>query len=440
MAPADQLGGLQEKGVLNEKSMGIFYARFFAQAQNASNNATPEEKKARAEQIAKEQAASQAEAERNQARYRKVVQFGRGLAGKPIPYEPLKWLNYRDEQSKKFAGIANATQTTPAYPEAKDIPALSEAGISQKWVNNLFDRAGGLADVVSPEGARELLRWKATQAGQDPERLITLSQKVDGRVGLNDIYPTDIAGDGDTGRAAATDLSEIWKQTEKFGNVLTRDKLALPLLEQNLARLNKAGLWNPARGLAGNVNAIGALDPRLDKSDIQKKLKEFEGKTSYYNEGGAVFTPRGTDTVPAMLTPGEYVVNRKAAAQNRPLLDAINGGRGTQSRRKGYYNDGGDVNGNGVNNITVDTTEISKFITSFDRFAKELAALNVPEQITIQGTHTVEVNVNGAQVLNDLLTGPLGELVRTEIAGAFELQNQDSEGAVPNPFNPATNT
>lgn len=36
--------------------------------------------------------------------------------------------------------------------------------------------------------------------------------------------------------------------------------------------------------------------------------------------------PRGTDTVPAMLTPGEYVVNAKATAANLGLLQAINGG------------------------------------------------------------------------------------------------------------------
>ena len=216
MVPGEQLSRVQERGVLDEKAMGIFYARFFAQAQNISKNATPEEKKERAKKLAEEEAANKAEAQRNQNRYRKVVQFGRSLQGKPIPYEPLAWLNYRDEQSKKFAGIANDTQTTPTYPDAKDIPALTEAGISQKWVNNLFDRAGGLADVVKPEGARELLRWKATQQGQDPERLIALSEKVDGRVGLNDIYPTDIAGDSDTGRAAATDLSNIWKETQRL--------------------------------------------------------------------------------------------------------------------------------------------------------------------------------------------------------------------------------
>ena len=29
--------------------------------------------------------------------------------------------------------------------------------------------------------------------------------------------------------------------------------------------------------------------------------------------GGPVFKPRGTDTVPAMLTPGEFVVNKGSA-------------------------------------------------------------------------------------------------------------------------------
>src|SRR6056300_325819 len=44
------------------------------------------------------------------------------------------------------------------------------------------------------------------------------------------------------------------------------------------------------------------------------------------------FQPRGTDTVPAMLTPGEFVVNRAATAKNLPLLNSINSGN--------YYNGG----------------------------------------------------------------------------------------------------
>jgi hypothetical protein len=41
----------------------------------------------------------------------------------------------------------------------------------------------------------------------------------------------------------------------------------------------------------------------------------------YMASGGLA---RGTDTVPAMLTPGEFVINRKATQEFGPLLSAIN--------------------------------------------------------------------------------------------------------------------
>jgi TP901 family phage tail tape measure protein len=58
-----------------------------------------------------------------------------------------------------------------------------------------------------------------------------------------------------------------------------------------------------------------------------------------YNKGGEVYSLNqgnivpgpniNADVVPAMLTPGEFVVNRKATAQNLPLLQAINGSGST---------------------------------------------------------------------------------------------------------------
>lgn len=47
------------------------------------------------------------------------------------------------------------------------------------------------------------------------------------------------------------------------------------------------------------------------------------GRTNYYATGGVA---RGTDTIPAMLTPGEFVVNRRASAKFKPVLEAINSG------------------------------------------------------------------------------------------------------------------
>ncbi len=57
------------------------------------------------------------------------------------------------------------------------------------------------------------------------------------------------------------------------------------------------------------------------------------------NDGNIVPGPNvNADVVPAMLTPGEFVVNREAAQANLPLLTAINGGGG--SNGPGYITGG----------------------------------------------------------------------------------------------------
>ena len=56
------------------------------------------------------------------------------------------------------------------------------------------------------------------------------------------------------------------------------------------------------------------------------------------NQGDIVPGTGNTDTVPAILTPGEFVVNKEATAANLPLLTAINNGMGNGGPG---YNDGG---------------------------------------------------------------------------------------------------
>jgi hypothetical protein len=55
--------------------------------------------------------------------------------------------------------------------------------------------------------------------------------------------------------------------------------------------------------------------------DSQRSILKSMG---YYAQGG--FVAKGTDTVPAMLTPGEFVVKRSVADQYGALLQAINSG------------------------------------------------------------------------------------------------------------------
>ena len=56
-------------------------------------------------------------------------------------------------------------------------------------------------------------------------------------------------------------------------------------------------------------------------------LLPFKGMPFKYNNGGTIPGSGNTDTVPAMLTPGEFVVNKDATAKNLNLLHSINNGK-----------------------------------------------------------------------------------------------------------------
>ncbi len=74
---------------------------------------------------------------------------------------------------------------------------------------------------------------------------------------------------------------------------------------------------------------------------VSRRLRRnMGGGLPYLNDGGNSTVPGmgNTDTVPAMLTPGEFVVNKKATSANLPLLHAIN------DRAPGF-NSGGQIPG-----------------------------------------------------------------------------------------------
>jgi hypothetical protein len=90
----------------------------------------------------------------------------------------------------------------------------------------------------------------------------------------------------------------------------------------------------------------------LELEDFFQDLsKEYSTKPSSentavqkFNNGGMVYANNGalipslaqrTDTVPAMLTPGEFVINRESSQKHMPLLHAIN---------SGHFNRGGIIN------------------------------------------------------------------------------------------------
>ena len=75
------------------------------------------------------------------------------------------------------------------------------------------------------------------------------------------------------------------------------------------------------------------------------KPKFASGGIVYRARGGDINShpgkPRGTDTVPAWLTEGEFVINAKQTKKNRSLLEKINSGNLNDEAE--YHADGGAV-------------------------------------------------------------------------------------------------
>jgi TP901 family phage tail tape measure protein len=102
-----------------------------------------------------------------------------------------------------------------------------------------------------------------------------------------------------------------------------------------------------------NAKVQGTIS-KLKKVTGQKKM--YGGLVKYMANGGAV----GSDTVPAMLTPGEFIVNRAAASAYRPLLETIN-----ESKYPGMLGLGGTLQVP-VNNVMTSMNDNSTAVYNYN--------------------------------------------------------------------------
>ena len=96
--------------------------------------------------------------------------------------------------------------------------------------------------------------------------------------------------------------------------------------------------------LADIANNVRSISLRGGDQPVPPAAGKANGGMIYAAAGTMVnFQPKGTDTVPAMLTPGEFVVNRSATSRNLPLLQSINSGGYSKGGSVNYYSSGGYV-------------------------------------------------------------------------------------------------
>ena len=143
---------------------------------------------------------------------------------------------------------------------------------------------------------------------------------------LNDLqYQADLAAAGDN-------AEEKEKIEKEYAARQKRLKLFEILLNQSVA-IAKTLAETPFPVSVGAAVAIGAQIAALAGQVIALK----------FNKGGYVPGSGDTDTVPALLTPGEVVINKRAARANMGLLDSINRSTGGAALIPQRLNSGGIV-------------------------------------------------------------------------------------------------
>ena len=137
--------------------------------------------------------------------------------------------------------------------------------------------------------------------------------------------------------------------TYGIGKMLNKDKVGENLAEEELTKTNALveGGMNPGEakvladstrlrdaGGGGSVNNM-----RTSTDMLQLRNDPLGGGFSKFNKGGQVPGSGNTDTVPAMLTPGEFVMSKGAVQQyGSNLLASMNAAAGGDNKPK--YKDG----------------------------------------------------------------------------------------------------
>lgn len=296
--------------------------------------------------------------------------------GLPVEITPTGQVR-QIEAAKRAAEEANLAQRSVGFPE--EAPSV---GREAEALGRQYDRAAVDADL-----REQMSQFDSGLAAGRREELARIAEEYNAaQTPTTSTNPFATMGLGE--KAARLAASAV--------NPPAAPAVTAPLR----SRLLKLGV-SGAAAVGGIRYAGGQLSEEyqkyLDKQEYEENIKAIEeyrkrkgalnattranGGLIYASRGKLVpYQPRGTDTVPAMLTPGEFVINRKAAKQNMGLLKAINNGQTITPKRfnKGgivdtqYYETAGPVasptTSGGVSNISVDTSSLDTAFSNFQTY------------------------------------------------------------------------
>ena len=207
-------------------------------------------------------------------------------------------------------------------------------------------RAAAVAekDLTSASSASELASSLAPDVSMPDELMRELKVSYDPAGGAEQWRPMVIAALKRNGFAATQreqDLMIAQIKSESGGNPGIAQQIVdvngtgdaagvglLQIIPGTFAAHRDPELPDDRRDPWANMNA--AL--RYYKSRYGMDLGAMWGKGHGYNMGGWINGSGTKDSVPLVGAPGEFIVNRRAAAENREELEAMNSGRSVSSR------------------------------------------------------------------------------------------------------------
>jgi TP901 family phage tail tape measure protein len=191
-----------------------------------------------------------------------------------------------------------------------------------------------------------------------------------------------------------------------------------------------------------NTATINVSNAQISMNDIKNRgnavaaIGRANGGLIYANRG--MFIPRGTDTVPAMLTPGEFVVRREAVnrGNNLQLLKQMNSSGGgmtgnstvmgfARGGRVQYYANGGVSNNGSYNGFLPESFDkliatLGNVMTYVKEVSKAVQSLPTTISHTI-GDTKVDVNLMGGNVL-----GEFAKTLKSEVMSDVSRQLSNS--------------
>lgn len=208
-------------------------------------------------------------------------------------------------------------------------------------------------------------------------------------------------------------------------------------------RRTKKGTGNAAydQMMAGRAAAYNNM--MAQRRAAHQARYKASGGAIYANNG--MFTPKGTDTVPAMLTPGEFVINKASTEKYRGIIERINNDTLYRAAGGGTPGVAGGTGG-GMTSLSIDFStfeqntnlfngsvgSFGEFVSSFGTYVTTLQNFNfptLPDRIELYTNGRIVHEVRGAAAF-EAMEVRLNETIEEQSNAILNLIYNQSNGTL----------